>query len=137
LIKKGITIEIIKRVFTDCRRLRIRTFANMLVNLPQETEKDLDDILQLLDEIKATIVSINIFTPYPGTEIFETHNTGITKDDYPNLMKSPVELMKKEPKKYRFANHSVDIGNWVIKNNKWNYLRMAGIPIKEFITQKF
>jgi len=164
LIKKGITVKIIKRVFVDCQRLGIRTFANMLVNLPQETEKDLDDILQLLNEIKATIVSVNIFTPYPGTEIFEEHDTGITKDDYPNLMKSPVELIKKEPKKYRFATHDIDIGNWAIENNKkynrilptlgfhlsptyfknlikskrkWNYIKAAGVPIKELITQKF
>lgn len=164
LIKKGITIKIIKRVFADCHQLGIRTFANMLVNLPQETEKDLNDVLRLLDEIKATIVSINIFTPYPGTEIFDTHKTGITKKDYPNLMKPVVGLIKKEPEKYRFALHKVDFSSWVNKNNKkynrilpsvgfhlspkylknlihskrkQNYLEMGGLLVKEFIDQKF
>ena len=164
LVKKGITVEIVKRVFADCHRLGIRTFANMLVNLPGETEKDLNDIIQLLDEIKATIVSVNIFTPYPGTEIFDIYKTGITQRDYPNLMKSMVELLKREPRKYRFAQHHVDIGNWAIQCNKKynrllptlsfhfspvylknllvskrkaNYLKMMGLLLREIINQKF
>lgn len=164
LVKKGITVEIIKRVFADCHRLGIRTFANMLVNLPQEREKDLNDVLRLLDEIKATIVSINIFTPYPGTEIFDTHKTEITKKDYPNLMKDIAPLIRKEPKKYKFSNHNIDIGNWVgnynkrynrilptisfhltpiyLKNllrseRKESYLKRGGLLVKEFINQKF
>lgn len=164
LIKKGITIEIIKKVFKDCRKLGIRTFANMLVNLPKETEKDLDDILILLDEIKATIVSINIFTPYPGTEIFDLYKRGITKKDYPNLMKDASELIRHEPGKYRFCDHKVNFEEWVRKNNKkynktWplikfslsskylrnlinskrkmNYLKMSTMLVKEFINQKF
>lgn len=164
LIRKGITVEIIKRVFADCRRLGIRTFANMLVNLPQETEKDLGDILRLLDQIEATIVSINIFTPYPGTEIFDTYKTGITKKDYPNLMKDVTALIRKEPKKYKFSDHQIDIGKWTLKHNKkynrilptlgfhltptylknlisserkGNYLKMGNLLIREFINQKF
>lgn len=163
-VKKGITIEIIKRVFADCNRLGIRTFANMLINLPRETEKDLDDILKLLDEIKATIVSINVFTPYPGTEIFENYKTGITKKDYPKLMTDATLLIKKEPNKYKFSDHQVDLSNWVVRNNKrynrilptiafhlspiylsnlfnskrkLNYLKMTGSLVKEFINQKF
>lgn len=164
LIKKGITVEIVKRVFADCSRLGIRTFANMLVNLPRETEKDLNDILTLLDEIKATIVSINIFTPYPGTEIADTHKNLITKKDFPNLMKDVTLLIKKEPRKYKFSAHNINIGDWATKYNKkynriWptvkfhlaptylknsiksnrklNYLKMVGLLIKEFINQKF
>lgn len=163
-IKKGITIEIIKRVFADCHRLRIRTFANMLVNLPEETEKDLDDILTLLDDIKATIVSINVFTPYPGTEIFDTIITGITKKDYPNLMSDATVLINKEPKKYRFSKHQVDFSQWAVKYNrkynhvlpaitfhlswmylknffksqgKLNYLKNSTALFKELINQKF
>ena len=163
-VKKGITIESVKRVFADCDKLGIRTFANMLVNLPGETKKDLEDILSLLDEIKATIVSINIFTPYPGTEIFDTHKTGISKKDYPNLMKDAAILIKKEPRKYRFASHRINFGKWVSDNSKkynrtwpqlrfylsqtylsnWiasskklNYFEMVGLLLKEFINQKF
>lgn len=164
LIKKGITVEIIKRVFSDCRRLGIRTFANMLVNLPEETKEDLDDILNLLDEIKATIVSINIFTPYPGTEIFDIAKRPICKKDYPNLMRNIVELIIHEPRKYKFYLHNINIGEWTAKNNKkynyilptllfylkpiylknllksdrkFNYLSMVGLLIREFINQKF
>ncbi len=164
LVKKGITVDKVKEVFSHCRQLKIRTFANMLVNLPGETKKDLEDIISLLEKIKATIVSINIFTPYPGTEIFEKHPTGITKRDYPDLMGNMVTLMKKQPDKYRFAEHKVNLGSWVIGNNKkynrvvpnlrfylsfvylfnlarskkkGNYLKMSGLLAREFINQKF
>jgi len=164
LVKKGITLNKVKEAFSHCRQLKIRTFANMLVNLPGETKKDLEDIISLLEEIKATIVSINIFTPYPGTEIFEKHSTGITKKDYPDLMGNMVTLMKRQPDKYRFAEHKVNLGDWVIKNNKkynqiipnlkfylsfvyllnlarskkkTDYLKMSGLLIRELVNQKF
>lgn len=164
LIKKGITIEIIKKVFSDCHKLGIRTFANMLVNLPEETEKDLSDITNLLDQIKPTIVSINIFTPYPGTEIFDQGKGGLGKKDYGNLMKDITILIKKEPKKYKFSKHNIDIVEWAVKNTKKynrllptihfylsptyilnllhsqkkiDYARMSGLLIKEFFNQKF
>jgi radical SAM superfamily enzyme YgiQ (UPF0313 family) len=164
MIKKGITVEIIKKVFADCRKLGIRTFANMLVNLPGETEEDLDDILKLLDEIKATVASLNVFTPYPGTEIFDTSRRGIGKKDYPDLMKNPLELIRNNPRKYKYYLHDVDLGKWVVQNSKkynrilaslafylsptywenlWhskrksNYFRMVGLLIREFFLQKF
>lgn len=163
-IKKGITVEIIKKVFFNCRKLGIRTFANMLVNLPGETEKDLEDILKLLDEIKPTIVSLNIFTPYPGTEIFETYNVKIPKNEYSKLMKDAPVLIKEDPENFKFYKHNVDLGEWTDKYNKKynkilptlffyfsprylknlamskmkiNYLEKMGELLKEFINQKF
>jgi len=163
-VKKGITIEIIKRVFRDCHRLGIRTFANMLVNIPKETEKDLEDIVKLLKEIQPTIVAINTFTPYPGTEIFEQHSRRFTKKDYPLMMKDPGWLTKKYPRKFRFARHQIDFQSWagdyykkfnqVIPNlkiyisrqylsllfhskNKFDYLKQFHLLLKEFINQKF
>lgn len=164
LIKKGITVKVVKKVFSHCRKLGIRTFANMLVNLPGETEKDLDDILRLLDNIKPTIVSFNVFTPYPGTEIFEKDNHGITKKDYSDLSKNPLELIKKDSKKYKYSSHNLALDAWVEKNSKkynrilpaiafyfsrrylqniffskrkYNYIEMFGLLVKEFFIQKF
>ena len=73
LIKKGITVEMIEKIFSLCRKYKVRTFANFLVNLPEETEKDLEDILKLIKRLNSEIVSLNIFTPYPGTEIYQNH----------------------------------------------------------------
>lgn len=163
-VKKGITLKIIKKVFKDCHRLGIRTFANMLINIPEETEKDLKDIVNLLEEIKPTIVSLNTFTPYPGTEIFDDYSRRFSKKDYPLMMEDPGWLTKKYPKKFRFAKHDLDFQQWagfyykkfnqILPNleiylspgylsllfnskNKLDYVRQFGLLTQEFINQKF
>lgn len=163
-IKKGITVKIIKRVFKDCHRLDIRTFANMLVNIPEETEKDLNDIVKLLEQIKPTIAFFNTFTPFPGTEIFDQYADRFTKEDYPKLLDNLWLLIRKYPEKFRFAKHNIDFQPWIkfyykkfnkiIPNikvyftieylasvfnskNKIDYLKQSGLLMREFINQKF
>lgn len=116
-LKKGITIDIIKKTFQYCHELGIRTFANMLVNTPGEEEKDLQDIVDLVEEIKPDIVSFNIFAPYPGCEIYDNFCDNIKKEDYPLLMNT-APLISKMPEKFRFSSHTVDILNYADKANK-------------------
>jgi len=79
-------------------------------------------------------------------------------------MKSAVDLIAKDPKKYKYSSHNIDIGKWTTKNNKkynkvlptllfhlrpvylnnliksekkLNYLTMGNLLIREFINQKF
>lgn len=112
-LKKGITIAQIQETFRHCHKLGIRTFANMLVNTPGETEQDLKDICALVEEIRPQIVSFNIFTPYPGCEIYELSHLALVKDDYPLLMRDPAELVQEYPEKFRFASHGIDFRQWV------------------------
>lgn len=116
-LKKGITIAQIENTFKSCRKLGIRTFANMLVNTPGEKAADLQSALVLVQRIKPTIVSFNVFAPYPGCEIFDQRCDNIIREDYPALMNS-VLLIKDKPEKYRFAEHSIDLLDWVIRANK-------------------
>ena len=135
----------------------------MLINTPGETEQDLKDTMDLLEEIKPNIVSINIFTPYPGTEIF-ADTQGLTREEYPLLMENPAKLAEELPGKFRFAKHNVDLGAFASremkKHNKiypnvsiffnpkyirslWhsqrkiNYTAQTNILVREFINQKF
>ncbi|MBU1043329.1 MAG: B12-binding domain-containing radical SAM protein [Candidatus Omnitrophica bacterium] len=162
-LKKGITVEQIEKTFNICRKLNIRTFANMLVNTPAEKEEDLQSSLSFIDNLKPTIVSFNVFAPYPGCEIFDERCGNIKREDYPSLMNT-VLLIKDKPEKYRFAEHSVDLLDWVIRaNRKYNkvlpnlsiyfsgkyikniisskckmeYLKRFLSLLKEFINQKF
>jgi len=164
LIKKGITVRLVKKIFRYCHRLGIRTFANMLINIPGEEEKDLEDIINLVKKIKPTIVSFNTFVPYPGTEIFDQFSTSFSPRDYPLMMEDPGMLTRKYASKFRFANHRVDFQRWasfyhrkfnkVILNlkiyfslsyvflllrskRKLNYFKQLGLLFKEFVNQKF
>jgi anaerobic magnesium-protoporphyrin IX monomethyl ester cyclase len=163
-VKKGINIAMIKKIFRLCHRYGIRTFANMLVNLPGETEQDLKDVISLVKEIKPEIVSMNIFTPYPGTEIYDQAPFRFKKEEYALLSKAPDWLVETKPDKFRFAEHRVDLSAWVRKTTKqfngilpnllfyanpryWllllrsgaraNYFSQFHVLIKEFIIQKF
>lgn len=116
-LKKSITVNRIKKTFQYCHKLGIRTFANMLINTPGEREKDLQDIVDLVKEIKPEIVSFNIFAPYPGCEIFDSFCNNIKKQDYPLLMNTSLYISTM-PDKFRFASHSIDILDWAQKANK-------------------
>ena len=163
-IKKGINVAMIKKTFSLCNKYGVRTFANILVNLPGETEKDLEDILRLLDDIKPEIVSFNIFTPYPGTEIYDNCGFVFKKEDYAALSKPTVELLEGDPARFRFCCHEVDLQAWVRRQwklynktwanikfyldlrylilimrskNKKNYLVQLSLLLREFINQKY
>jgi radical SAM superfamily enzyme YgiQ (UPF0313 family) len=120
-LKKGITIEQINDVFSFCRSINIRTFANILINTPGETEKDLYDIILLLNRIKPTIVSVNIFTPYPGCEIYDNLCSNISKNEYHLLMKPATALLREIPERFRFSEHDIDIEHWAqVAMKKYN-----------------
>ncbi|OGV61444.1 MAG: hypothetical protein A2283_01170 [Lentisphaerae bacterium RIFOXYA12_FULL_48_11] len=163
LIKKGITIEEIINVFDICHKYGIRTYANMLVNLPQEQEQDLEDILQLLKRLKSEIVAINTFVPYPGTEIYNNWDRKFTREEY-GLLSFANPGSDGMIKSLRFAQHNIDLSVWVHKhwrtqNKVWphirfyvspkywrtichsqrklDYLRGVGLLVREFINNKF
>lgn len=162
-LRKGTTVEQIKKTFKNCRTVGIRTFANMLVNTPGENEKDLQDIINLVEEIKPNIVSFNIFAPYPGCEIYDLFCDNIKREDYPLLMNTAL-FITEMPEKFRFASHSVDFLTWareatrkynkilpnisiylrpsylrsiVYSKQKMDYARQLTSLFKEFINQKF
>ncbi|HIF01971.1 MAG TPA: B12-binding domain-containing radical SAM protein [Nitrospinaceae bacterium] len=164
LLKKGTKVREVKEAFKHCHELGIRSFANMLINTPGETKKDLQDTIDLLEEIKPTIVTINVFTPYPGTEIYTDTHEAITRDEYYLFMDDCSILPETYPEKFRFATHQEDLREFSLSNmhkynkilptlgiflnpkylksliyskNKINYLKQLKTLIREFIVQKF
>ncbi len=164
LLKKGTKVREVKEAFKHCHELGIRSFANMLINTPGETKKDLQDTIDLLEEIKPNIVTINVFTPYPGTEIYTDTHEAITRDEYYLFMDDCSILPETYPEKFRFATHQEDLREFSLSNmhkynkilptlgiflnpkylksliyskNKINYLKQLKTLIREFIVQKF
>jgi radical SAM superfamily enzyme YgiQ (UPF0313 family) len=104
IIRKGITIEQVHAAFALCRKYHIRTFANILLNLPTETEEDILLTDRLLQEIDPTIVSVGVTQPYPGTMFCEKYiKKTLTKEDYRNLNR----LLPSD--EYRMAEHRVSL----------------------------
>jgi len=121
-VQKGISVEMVQNIFNICHRYHVRTFANFLVNLPGETKKDLNDIINLAIKLKSEINSFNVFTPYPGTEIYDQMNYHFTKDEYGELFNSST-LIEIEPNKYRFSKHKINILKWAeIQNKRFNQI---------------
>lgn len=116
-LKKGITIAQVKKTFQLCSDLGIRTFANMLVNTPGEEEKDLRDIIDLVEELKPNIVSFNVFAPYPGCEIYDAFCDRIEREDYSLLMNTAL-FISEMPEKFRFSSHSIDFLQWTAEATK-------------------
>jgi len=82
-VKKGTTLEQIRRVFAWCRELKLDTHAHMMAGLPGETRDTLEATRNLIREIEPAIITLGILTPYPGTPLFEALTT-----QYPDLQKT-------------------------------------------------
>jgi anaerobic magnesium-protoporphyrin IX monomethyl ester cyclase len=72
LVRKKMTIEQGLEAAKIIKRHGIRLEVFFIVGFPQETEESLNDTVKAMKKIKADVINYSIFTPYPGTESFET-----------------------------------------------------------------
>lgn len=71
LIKKGITVDQVKKAFAIAKEAGIGTEADFIIGShPSETIEDVEKTISLIKEIDPDILSVTILTPYPGTESF-------------------------------------------------------------------
>ncbi len=106
-VKKGITVEQVRRAFKQCKDASIRTLANFMFNNPEETEEDVRDTLALAEEIDADLTSFGVLTPYPGTEIYDQLKIKLTPEEFLKWSKG-VELLMDE--RFKLAKHNLDMG---------------------------
>lgn len=113
VINKKMKVAQTIHAFDLCHKFGIRTFANMLLNLPQEDEEDLMLSHQLLERICPTYISIGLTQPYPGTAIYKSLGITIDKEEY--------HLLDRlfPPEKFRMASHGINLQKllyeWQIK----------------------
>ena len=101
-LKKLITVEDAHRAFDLCHQYGMRTYANMMINMPGETEEDLALSQKLLERIKPTWLGFGVTQPYPGTAL----NAKVPKID-----KKEYHLLDRmfPPEKWRLAKHKMDL----------------------------
>lgn len=68
LMKKGVTVENIRRAAKLIKRYGFEFTALFVVGLPYETANDIRKTIDIIKEIKPDKMNISTFFPYPGTE---------------------------------------------------------------------
>ncbi len=82
-VKKGHTIEKAYPAVDLCRQAGIEVGAFFMVGFPEETEETLQDTLTAIEKINADNIMLSIFTPYPGSELFQVcKDLGVVDDDF-------------------------------------------------------
>lgn len=108
-MKKGITVQDTEEIFRRCRSANIRTYANFLINTPEETEEDVGKTVALMENIKATSYGICVTTPYPGTEIYDQYvKPPLTVEEY-RLYENNKSYTSIVDARFRLAAHGLDI----------------------------
>jgi radical SAM superfamily enzyme YgiQ (UPF0313 family) len=124
-LKKGQTVEKTREVFSICRKNRIRTFANFLVNVPGENTGDFRDIRRSIQTLRPTITSVNIFRRYPGCELSDQ----IPKQSVKRWVKIATQKYNSVWKNLRYINFK---HLWKI-----SYIKQLSQLIWETVNQKF
>lgn len=71
IMHKPLNLSIAKRVADDCRELGIYTDVNILIGLPGETKRDIEDTRKFLKTLNANWFRINVATPLVGSEMYD------------------------------------------------------------------
>ena len=70
-IKKGLSTDVIKKVFGWAKKHGVGRRAFFLLGMPNETRKDIELTEKLIDEIMPDMVGFTILMPYPGTLFYD------------------------------------------------------------------
>ena len=70
-IKKGITLNQVRKAFRWCDELGIESLAYMMLGCPTETEAEILESIRFVKSLPADFVQWSICTPYLGTELYK------------------------------------------------------------------
>lgn len=71
-MRKPLKLEKIPVVVENCRKIGIYTDCNIIIGMPGETKKDIEDSREFLKTIYADWFRVFIATPIPGSEMHQT-----------------------------------------------------------------
>jgi radical SAM superfamily enzyme YgiQ (UPF0313 family) len=70
-IRKGLTVEKIKKVFEWGRKYGLNRRAFFMLGMPNESSDSIMDTIQLIKDIDPDVVGFTILCPLPGTEFYD------------------------------------------------------------------
>jgi len=106
IMNKQTNIEMSAKIAKICRKIKLRHFANMLINVPGETLDDIEKSLQFVKDMGYNSVIWNVYCPVPGVnwEITLDMDDLDTFNNYPS--KEAFELLES---KYKFGKYKQSI----------------------------
>ena len=126
-MRKNITIEEAFEAAKIIKKHGITVQAFFMVGFPRETEETLNDTLRAMKAISADVIAYSIFTPYPGTEIFEyCRDLGLVDNSFDVSLynhQSPANCFSKNISPERFRQLAANIEKLVDRKNSINRIR--------------
>jgi len=84
-IKKGITLDQIRRYTKNAKKAGLMVHGDFIVGLPGETKETIQTTRALINEIRPDIIQIAVASPFPGTEFYDwCRERGYLLTDDPN-----------------------------------------------------
>ncbi|MFA5029371.1 MAG: radical SAM protein [Patescibacteria group bacterium] len=81
-LRKGITVEMVRRAFKMTKIVGIETAAYFMVGCPGETMDDIKKSVELAKELKPAYVHFSVFSIYPATDAYlRALKAGLVKKD--------------------------------------------------------
>jgi radical SAM superfamily enzyme YgiQ (UPF0313 family) len=116
------TVEDNVRAFKLCRQYGIKTFANMLFNLPGETKDDIDLSRRFLDLVKPDTVGFSLTVPLLGTRIYREHVLPpLTPSEY-SVYATNDPYVRIVDRRFRMAAHDLDLDKLLLQMSLKYYL---------------
>ena len=81
-IRKGVTLDLGRRLVKWCRELGIQVHGTFMVGLPGETQESIEASIRFACELDPDTIQVSLATPYPGTEFYDfCRDQGYLQDD--------------------------------------------------------
>jgi hopanoid biosynthesis associated radical SAM protein HpnJ len=89
-IKKGVTLEEMRRFTTACHQAGVVIHGTFVLGLPVETRETIEESIRFAQELDVFSLQVSLAAPYPGTELYEQArlNGWFTKKDKTDLVET-------------------------------------------------
>ena len=70
IIGKGTTVELNRKAILAAKKAGLRTMAFLMAGSPTEDDDSIEATIRFLEEVQPDACSVGMFTPYPGTDVY-------------------------------------------------------------------
>ncbi|MFH1594069.1 MAG: radical SAM protein [Candidatus Omnitrophota bacterium] len=96
--KKGTTLEDAKRALKETKKIGIAAKASFMIGMPGETVSEIRETINFAKELNPTYTTFGIFTPLPGSELFDEakENGTLLTRDYDSYFNKSKKILRNQ-----------------------------------------